>query len=37
MATIREGTYWDNRPAITSNSLFAHERKKMETEVAIYP
>ena len=27
MATIREGTYWDNRPAITSNSLFAHERK----------
>lgn len=25
-ATIREGTYWDNRPAITSNSLFAKNR-----------
>ena len=26
MATIREGTYWDNRPAVTSISLFAMDR-----------
>jgi hypothetical protein len=27
VATIREGTYFDNRPAVTSNSLFAIDRK----------
>ena len=27
VATIREGTYWDNRPVVTSNSLFAFNRK----------
>ncbi|MBT5379889.1 MAG: PQQ-binding-like beta-propeller repeat protein [Opitutae bacterium] len=27
VATIREGTYFDNRPAVTSNSLFAINRK----------
>ena len=26
MATIREGTYWDNRPAVTSTCLFAMDR-----------
>ena len=30
IATIREGTYWDNRPAVTSNSLFAIDRKTGE-------